>query len=324
VLKPTEGAYTKAEMLRASEERGLPANTALFDRWVALGLLDSAESRSRGRGGGVWRTRAEGQLQLWLLLLSQRQRGARSPRVLANVPVGLWLLWGEDYAPVRQVRRALETFAEVGRSAPRHDYRASARTLVRDFAAPSADHRAKEALVDLLVDSARTGTLDEAELERLLIAVVGPSDPSQQADGPRVAGILRAQFTARTRFASFEDYHLRWARAMYLFASEDYSRARPALAADPRFGRTHGPYDLEHVLNRACQDVLLILGISLVVPPSPTLPDSLTLGAWREGRAHLEAEASEELSPLWLPDGQVAGRVRMNVRIWSDQPSESA
>ena len=318
VLNPTEGAYTKEEMLQAAAAEGLQANSALFDRWVALGLLDAARAEGRGYGRGVLRTWPEGQLQLWRTILSQRQRGVARPRTLANVPVSLWLFWGEDYVPLRQVCRALETYAEIGRTAPRHDYRESARTLVRDFAAPQANRHAKEALIDVLTESARTGRLDEDGLQRLAVAVVGPTDHAQQADGPRVAGSIRAQFAARASFHSFKDYHLRWARAMYLFASEDYSRTRSTLASDPRFGHIHGPYDFEHALSRACQDVLYILGLSLVVPPNPSLPEFLRLEAWRDGRAHLEVAAALEVSRLWLPGGQMAGGLSLEARFWTD------
>jgi hypothetical protein len=147
VLNPTYYAYTKAQMLQAAAAEGLPANGPLFDRWITLGLLDAARAAGRGYGRGVLRTWPEGQLQLWRTLLSQRQRGVTRPRTLANVPVALWLFWGEDYVPLRQVRRALETYAEIGRAAPRHDYREAARTLVRDLATPKADPHAKEALI---------------------------------------------------------------------------------------------------------------------------------------------------------------------------------
>jgi hypothetical protein len=320
VLNPTDGAYTKSEMLRIAAAENLRATGALFDRWVTLGMLDSAKAEGRGYGRGVLRTWPEGQVQLWQTLLRQRERGVVRPRVLANVPVGLWLYWGEDYVPLRQVRRALETFAEVGSPAPRHDYRASARSLVRDFSAPTADHRAKEALLDALVDSAKSGKLDDDTIERLAVAVVGPEDRSQQADGPRLAGMLIAQFAARTEFASFQDYHFRWARAFYLFASEDYSRTRSELAADPRFGHIHGSYDFEHALNRACHDVLFILGLSLVVPPNPSLPEFLSLEAWRDGRAQLEVQTEIELSRLWLPSGQMAGGLGVQARFWTDPP----
>ncbi len=135
--------------------------------------------------------------------------------------------------------------------------------------------------------------------------VVGPADSSAQADGPRVFGILKAQWAARTHFYEFEDGHFQWARMFLVSAQADYERVRPLLASDPRFGKLHEPYDLDHVANRACRDMLLVLGMAIAAPPGPQMPMPLTLDPWLEGRGHISTTVEVERSPLWLPDGQM-------------------
>lgn len=311
-----EERYTKAEMLVEAARAGLVANEALFDRWVTAGLLDSARADGRGKGRGVLRTWPEPQRKLWLTLLGKRGE-VTSLRALANAPVFMWLIWGDSYVPQRQAQRALETFAEVNRRSPRHDYRAAARALVRSVAAPKADHRSKDALADALTAAGVSKRFNPA-IERLLTAVVGPDDPAAQTDGPRLAGILEAQWAARADFAEFEPWRFRWARAMYLFSQFDYGRARPYLASDPRFGHLHRPFDFENLLSGACHELLLILGLSRLRPPATTLPEILTFAPWEEGSGHIETSVHPEYSRLWTPRGMPMRGLGIEARIWLD------
>jgi hypothetical protein len=314
------GRFTTAEMLRLAASAGLPADATLFDRWVTQGLLDAAQAEGRGYRGGVLRTWPDGQAQLWLTLLSKRRDGAK-PRDLANGPVFIWLLWGEDYVPLRQVRRVVETWAEVGRKAPRHDYRHAARRLVKDVAAPGVDRHSREALVDALVDSARARDLDEERVESLVRAVVGPSDASAEVDGPRIFGSLRAQFAGVRSFAAFGNAEFKWARAVYLVASESYARDWPQLAADPRFGRLYEPYDVAHMVNGAAGRIVFILGLSEVMPPATSLPEVLTLDAWRSDRAHLKTNVEQQRSPIWTPAGYPVTGLHIEIEMSIDPPS---
>jgi hypothetical protein len=316
VLNPPgpERRYTKAEMLAVAAGAGLRANEALFDRWVTAGLLDFAQTVGRGKGRGILRTWPESQRNLWLTLLGKR-REITSLRTMANGPVFMWLMWGDSYVPQRQAQRALETWAEVTRRSPRHGYHASARGLVRSLAAPKADKRATSALIDALADMFAARRYNPA-IERLLVAVVGPSDASAQTDGPRVAGILEAQMRAREDFATFKTWRFGWARAMYLMSQLDYSRAQPYLATDSRFGHLNKRFDVEYLFGSACNDMLLILGLSQMHPPPATFPDVLTFAPWEEGRGHIETKVLPSYSGLWTPRGAPMTALGIEARIW--------
>ena len=232
----------------------------------------------------------------------------------------IWLYWGEDYVPLRQVRRALETYSEVRKSAHRHDYPRAARALVRSLARRGADPRAKAATVDLLVDAARARHLDLDALRPLLVEVVGRADPTAQMDGPRALFTIAAEWAAVTRFDELADGHFRWARAFSLYGQADYARSGPVLAADPRFGAMHQPFDLQHLANRACQDVLFVLGMALVAPPSASVPEPFQLSPWLEGRAHLDASTEVRRSSLLLPPGANEDHLSVEVTIRIDPP----
>ncbi len=116
--------YSRDEMLRAVAAKGFQASPRLVTDWVGLGLLDRPTRRGRGRGRGIEATWPENQLRLFLVLLGHRRRGVHVGP-LANVPVWLWLAWGEDYVPLRQARRALSTWLAADEKAPanRGDFR---------------------------------------------------------------------------------------------------------------------------------------------------------------------------------------------------------
>jgi hypothetical protein len=318
-MSDAERRYTQAELLDEARAADFAVSQGLIERYVTLGLLDAAhpDGTDRGYKRGVRWTWSENQRRLWLTLLDKR-RQTDKPRALANLPVQIWLYWGEDYVPLRQVRRALETYSEVRKSAHRHDYPRAARSLIRSVTRPRADARAKAATIDLLVEAARSRHLDLDALRPLLVEVVGPADPSGQLDGPRALAVLAAQWAAVTRFDELSDAHFRWARAFSLFGQADYARARADLAADPRFGAMHQPFDLQHLANSACQDVLFVLGMALIAPPAPGVPEPLQLDPWLEDRAHLDATTRVERSDLLLPPGVSNDRLSINVTIRID------
>jgi hypothetical protein len=190
--------------------------------------------------------------------------------------------------PLRQVRRALETYAQIGRGKRPFRGRAWARELVGKVALPTATGYQRHALADTLLNDLENGNLDDPELDRLFRIVVGVADPKAQSDGPRILSIIKAPAVARARFAELTDGHFRWARAFMLASQADYSITRPVLAADPRFGHLHAPFDLQHIANEASHSILLLLGLALTLPPSAGIREELRLQPWLDGRAHLD------------------------------------
>ena len=278
--------FTKTDLVAEARSAGFVVDEKLIDRWVSAGLLDQAQPRGRGRGRGVGRYWPESQRNALVSLLD-KHRTARYLRTLTNVPVLVWVIWGEDEVPLRQVRRALETYAQITPGKRPFRGRAWARELVTKIAIPSATGYQRQALADTLLRNLESDTIDDPDLDRLFAIVVGPEAPAAQADGPRMLSIIRAQWAARARFSELKDGHFRWARAFMLASQADYSVTSPLLAADPRFGHLHAPFDLQHIANEACHSILLILGLGLTFPPAPPMREELRLDPWLAGRAQL-------------------------------------
>src|SRR5688572_26118989 len=106
--------YTVEELVAEAQGIDPGINRKLFERYRTLGLIGSGEQVGRGPGGGrgarwLW---SENQRQLWLTLIGKR-RETTDVRALANIPVFVFLFWGENYVSTEQVKLALETYAEL-------------------------------------------------------------------------------------------------------------------------------------------------------------------------------------------------------------------
>src|SRR5262245_40363698 len=109
-------------MLQAARDAGFSPTGRLMTDWVSLGLLDQAHRRGLGRGKGTAATWPEEQLRLFLVLLQQRETVKRMIS-LCNIPVGIWLWWGDRFVPLGQARRALRTWSGV--ASPARSWRAA-------------------------------------------------------------------------------------------------------------------------------------------------------------------------------------------------------
>ena len=153
----------------------------------------------------------EWQRQRWLLLLRKRAAGVPL-RGLANTPVRIWLLWGDEWIPLCQVRRAMETWAEISQPWPRHDYGREARQLVERLARPEASGGLKRQLADALADSARPSSSTPNFSRRYSTGWSGrlTLPTNSTGAGPHVS----SHFEARLRFHEAGDRAYEWARAV--------------------------------------------------------------------------------------------------------------
>lgn len=307
--------YTQKQLVAKAQRAGYQVTGKLIERWVTLGLLDQARAIGRSRGRGVDRRWPQSQSDLLLSLLNHREN-ARSVRALLNIPVLVWLIWGEAYVPLRQVRRAIETWVRMTDRRRSFQARSWATSIVRSLARARAPARARQILIDELAQSVASGRLDHTEVRRRLDEVVGPREPTSQTDGPRAYQLIAAQLALVRRYAELTDGHFAWARMFYLYSQADYAPVRAELASDPRFGRLHEPFDFERLANRACHDLSIILSLALDGGPAdPATPEMLRLEPWLAGRAHLRVQVDLRRSPLWLPSGVPNAGLGISVRV---------
>lgn len=315
--------YTQRQLVAEAKRAGYKVTGKLIERWVTLGLLDQARAIGRGRGQGVDRRWPQSQSDLLLSLLHHREN-APSVRALLNIPVLVWLIWGEDYVPLRQVQRAIETWVRMTDRRRSFQARRWATAIVRNLARPRAPARARQILIDELAQSVESGWLVETEVRRRLDEVVGPRDPTMQTDGPRAYQLIAAQLALVRRYAELTVGHFGWARMFYLYSQADYAAVRAELASDPRFGKLHEPFDFERLANRACHDLSIVLSLALDGgPAAAATPEMLRLEPWLAGRARLHVEVDLRRSPLWLPRGVPNAGLGISVRVDID-PSPTA
>ena len=272
--------YTAQDMVRSAKSRGYKsASTRLLADWVALGLLDKAGDHGLGRGKGKRYAWPQAQHDLFITLLGQRQRAPSTSRVtLTNFPVALWLIWGDSYVPLRQVRRALGTWSgRYGRVSWKQS-QATAREVLDHLDHPNATDHDRMALTDAIAHAGYQGRIDSAELRPLVKRVFDPNDTGMTR-GP--LGLMKAEdyistVVARTTaLARLQDAPDR----AYEYAREVYRRAGPLAQHPPPLpiaGHLISPRSLgaqpavsfDAVVNRACLDLITTLGVVLVESPT--------------------------------------------------------
>src|SRR5439155_25393907 len=93
----------------------------------------------RGKGGGrgtrkgTW---SQFQRDLFLREVDQHHAEARKIATLCNIPVFVWLWYGDDWVPLRQVIRAMATYRRAYRKGSANAGRIAATELARDLGTP--------------------------------------------------------------------------------------------------------------------------------------------------------------------------------------------
>lgn len=248
-------------------------STRLVDDWVAKGLLDRPEHRPLGYGRGskpaVW---SDNQRELFLSLLEKRDEGMPIP-ALCNIPIWLWLWWGDSYVPLRQVRRAMQTWAKAAGYPPAGRARTDMRRLMGEWGDPGARRRDRRELEAALYPMVCSGRIDEATLLPLVQKVFDPKGTgvSRGPVGGQVTPegyvrLLHARVQAITHLNGYGDQPFEQARVAYLATRHRYERVRPRLAADPELGERFAEQDLSELVMDACLDLATLLGLAIMTP----------------------------------------------------------
>jgi hypothetical protein len=272
-MTTTASTFTREELLAAATARGFRASARLISDWVELGLLDRPTRRGLGRGRGSLATWPENQVQLFLQLLDQRSKGARRVPTLCNLPVGLWLHFGDDYAPPRQVRRALSTWAAKGTAGTYGSGRAAEQSAsdiigwLSGGAVTSVEHEALARALGLITYQIATAQRyehsDLIDVVSRAIAAANPSVPATDlAEG--FARGLASRVKAISRLSTIPDEVFVAARANVAMAELEYAVRQPQLAGQPVVGHVYDARDWNQRFNHACSNLLTHLGYLLL------------------------------------------------------------
>jgi len=232
-VKVTDGA-TKADLVALAAAVGRPVTPRLIDDWVSHGLLDQPVRRGLGRGRGSVAGWPPNQVKLLERLLRARAT-ARRVKTLCNIPVWLWLAWGDEYVPLRQAKKALTTWAQGSSTTPWGHTRTAAQAAAIGLPS-SVGAKARRMVGRLLTEALERGTLDEVRLVQTL---------AKAPDAESLVRVLRARFTALEAISSIDDDTYLEARASYRALNP------PKRAGDP---------DLEERMTNACLDLLTLIG----------------------------------------------------------------
>ncbi len=308
--------YTAAEMVQAAKEAGYDrVSERLIDDWVASGLLDRPDGGSRGRYGRAPGTWGENQVRLFLSLLEARGHTRAIPE-LCNVPVWLWLWWGDDYVPQRQMKKALATWATAAKK--KNDSRATQGIdqLVRTWGSTDTPWAATQRLAQTLPSMVHEGKVDEKRSRPHVASAFGRADgePARStAEGDlsvdgyqrvfrakveaiaRLTTPLQTAFTGGKRQSPIADDLFEWARVFYLTTRHGYDRKRPHLAE--AFGPArYGDGTVDEIVTESCADVALILGLELTGQIRVAAGSIEDPERWKAGgmRAHLTTSMSDD------------------------------
>jgi hypothetical protein len=278
-------AGTVDDLLNDARKAGYPATRRLITDWASLGLLDSPTRHGAGRGKGTTKgVLSAEQRQLFLALLQHRAKGSRIA-ALSNIPVALWLYWGDSYVPLRQTKRALDTWIEAADRGVQGRSKAAASELVELLATPDTDDTQKNRLERLLHDANQAGYIkDPVALRKATELVFDPNHTGRTLGPPGASispDILVRGFVLRSRALIalradrlragpvsdqiVTDQILERARADLRQQLLAYTRDRPQLITDADASVQHlfsAPLAQQFIPN-ACRDLITAIGHQL-------------------------------------------------------------
>jgi hypothetical protein len=244
--------------------------------WVAIGLLDKGTPRGRGQGQGKEYRWPENQAQLLQLLLDKRNEASRS--TLCNIPVALWLIWGDTYAPLRQIRRALKTWAKGWATVSGGRADQAAQEVLDQFDHPDAKPQHREEVSSLVAKAAYTGEFDEKVVTRALARVADPNGTGL-VRGPLGLGstqhyvqMVLARLHAVSQLEQAPSEMFVKARGAYRLIGPLADPASTEIEVEGKLisleelGAKQASF--EEATNRACIDLVTLLGFELLGSPA--------------------------------------------------------
>jgi hypothetical protein len=272
---------TIEDLVADAAGRGDTVTARMIRDWTAAGLLDSPQRRSAGKGHGS-RPALYPATQRELFLTLLHHRPGNGIKNLARIPVCIWMYWGEEYVPLRQVRVAIKTWLGNPRVSLRQAVE-TARQVLGQLDNPAATDTARRELVNTLTAIANTARLDAERLDRAIRQVFEPDyGPLRRAVGHPAApltadamvDLIKARVTAANLLLRGEvtDEEFLDARHAHLISYADYAMQQRTLAAETPPGNPnfYEPVDFETAANQCCGNLLTMIGLRRMYPEQAT------------------------------------------------------
>lgn len=148
---------------------------------------------------------------------------------------------------------------------------------------------------DLLAEALRAEPIDLQQARSQLVTQARASsslvDPASgrtvDVDPELLARFVEGRAAAEEQLSKLPDYLFEWARFFNLFTEGEYQRDQPVLAADSRHGRLFPRRHVEDTIQRACANLLALLGAALAIPIDPAhVGTPLDPNEWNSGKVH--------------------------------------
>ncbi len=280
---PTEPVLRTADLIEAAKSRGFTVSDRVLDDWVKAGLLHKPVRKGQGRGKGKVGLWSHNQLELFLLILDRKRAGkVKWIATLCNIPVFMWLTFGDAYASLEQVRKALGTWVGTYKRSSWRKAMYSARQVTRQMDNPQASNADRLALTEAVATIISKGLLKTEDRPELLRALWRVFDPYGER-GPvgrapfqfRPEGwvlLIEARLAAIANYGKLTDEDFERARFIYATTSV---RAQAEWARSDKLDLEalgiEGP-NLQQMANEACQNLLTILGLEILKPENSPIP----------------------------------------------------
>jgi hypothetical protein len=287
-------------MVEEARRAGYQVSERLVTDWASLGLLEHPE-RQRGTQGkrGALYLWSDNQRDLFLALLHHRP-SMNHVGALAAIPVSTWLLWGEPWVELPQIRRAISTWTGGHlRASSEEKATASARAVVNSLARPGSTRTQRMGLREELFWAGLEGEFHRDRVAPLITAVIDPTGAGtgfgpSQASGEEIADYYYFLTRATVGIDNLSDGQFTEARARYREYLLNYLRDWAFLRSSTEYGATFVEPTIELMVNTSCRDLLGFLGQLLAAAERGTELPPVILEHWTRPPDALLATVNQE------------------------------
>ncbi len=329
VLFTTEEVYAYLRSLK------LQVEDDHIDYLVKRGIVGLREIKGQGKRKSVRGRWSLPQRELLREALTLEQRGKMSGVELCILPVSKWLYWGDPAdIELEQIKRAMQTWATYQQKRPRRSYEHvehEVRQFLRTIGHPNAVD--KGAIGERLANWFYNGQWPEEKVLREHLKPIIDPDHRGECRGPQgasfsaeaVSYLLLARQRAIEQMAKRQvpDSVWEWARAFYLVFLCMYEQNRPTLfaevAKDQAIASLFQAPTLNQLYSQACHQLAQVVGVGLLDPAPPTLPEQWHPATWLQKGVVGRVSNQPVFSGFYGPSGQPL--MHLSITVSYENPS---